>query len=27
VVGVTGPAPGDPLIYFGGAYRRLAPGT
>jgi len=22
VVGVTGPAPGDPLIYFGGAYRR-----
>lgn len=27
VVGVTGPAPGDPLIYYGGAYRRLAPGT
>ena len=23
VVGVTGPAPGDPLIYFGGPYRRL----
>jgi flavin reductase (DIM6/NTAB) family NADH-FMN oxidoreductase RutF len=26
VVSVTDPEPGSPLIYFGGAYRKLAPG-
>jgi flavin reductase (DIM6/NTAB) family NADH-FMN oxidoreductase RutF len=27
VTSVAGPADGDPLIYFGGGYRRLAPGA
>jgi flavin reductase (DIM6/NTAB) family NADH-FMN oxidoreductase RutF len=27
VTSVTGPADGDPLIYFGGGYRRLTPGA